>query len=387
MIEAALIVLIPSLLAYANGANDVSKGIATLVGSGVTSYRRAILWGTAWTALGAVAASVTAGAMMATFGSGLLAADVTPSFPAAIGALAGAALWVLIATRASLPVSTTHALVGSVIGAASTAYGASGVAWPALGNNVLAPLLLSPLAAFVLGRLATRALSGAGARTADCVCVAAHSAPVGMRIGEGSAALAATPGLEISVTSGDAATCRRAMPAALRVTGDHLHWLSSGAVSFARGLNDAPKIVALALATAVLGFPSGPSGPSGPSWLVSTPRLFVLVGAGIVLGSLVAGRRVTRVLAEDVTPMNHRDGLTANLVTASLVAAGAIYGLPMSTTHVSSGGIAGMGAERGSLDWAKVREIGAAWVVTLPAAALLGALSCALAGIVRFWIV
>ena len=103
MIESALVVLIPSVLAYANGANDVSKGVATLVGSGVTSYRRAILWGTACTALGAVAASVSAGAMMATFGSGLLAAGIAPSFPAAIGALAGAALWVLIATRASLP--------------------------------------------------------------------------------------------------------------------------------------------------------------------------------------------------------------------------------------------------------------------------------------------
>ncbi len=372
MIEAALVVLIPLLLAYANGANDVSKGIATLVGSGVTSYRRAILWGTAWTALGAAVASVTAGAMMATFGSGLLAADVTPSFPAAIGALGGAALWVLIATRASLPVSTTHALVGSVIGAAITAYGASGVAWPALSNKVVAPLVASPLAAFVLGRLATRTLSGAFAAnrgTADCVCLTAHVTPMMTRIGEGSAALAATPGFEVSVSSGDAAACR-AMPAALRVTGDQLHWLSSGAVSFARGLNDAPKIVALAMATA---------GLASSSWLLSTPRLFVIVGAGIVLGSLVAGRRVTRVLAEDVTPMSHRDGLAANLVTATLVTTGAIYGLPMSTTHVSSGGIVGMGAERGSADWVKVREIGAAWVVTLPAAALLGALSCALA--------
>jgi PiT family inorganic phosphate transporter len=165
------------------------------------------------------------------------------------------------------------------------------------------------------------------------------------------------------------------MPAALRVTGDHLHWLSSGAVSFARGLNDAPKIVGVALATELLA-------PS--SWIFSSNRLFVLVSAGIVLGSLVAGRRVTRVLAEDVTPMNRREGLAANLVTATLVAAGAVYGLPLSTTHVSSGGIVGMGAERGSLDWAKVREIAAAWVITLPAAALLGALSCALARALTF---
>ncbi len=370
MIEAGLIVLIPSLLAYANGANDVSKGIATLVGSGVTSYRRAIAWGTAWTALGAVAASVSAGAMMATFGGGLFAAGVTPSFPAAIGALAGAALWVLIATRASLPVSTTHALVGAVVGAAAIAYGVGGVSWHLLGGKVFIPLLVSPVAAFVLGRLASRALSGASGRPADCVCVTTHAALAITPVGEGAAALAAAPGFGVSVTSGDAAVCGRAMPAALRVTGDHLHWLSSGAVSFARGLNDAPKIVGLALATTLLA-------PS--SWTLSSRSLFLLVSAGIVLGSLVAGRRVTRVLAEDVTPMNHREGLAANLVTAALVAAGAVYGLPMSTTHVSSGGIVGMGAERGSLDWAKVREIGAAWVVTLPAAALLGGLCCALA--------
>lgn len=372
MIESALAVLIPSVLAYANGANDVSKGIATLVGSGVASYRRAILWGTACSALGALAASVGAGAMMATFGSGLLAADVVPSFPSAIAALAGAALWVLIATLGSLPVSTTHALVGSVVGAASVAYGVGGVSWHVLSGRVLIPLLVSPLAAFILGRFVSRALAGAssGGDAADCVCLDARSTPAVAWVGASSAALRTMPSLDVSLAAGDAASCQRAMPSALRLTSDHLHWLSSGAVSFARGLNDAPKIVGLAFATALL----------APSfWTLGSKSLFVLVSAGIVLGSLIAGRRVTRVLAEEVTPMNHREGLSTNLVTAVLVAAGAVYGLPMSTTHVSSGGIVGIGAERGSLDWAKVREIAAAWVVTLPAAALLGGLCCALA--------
>jgi PiT family inorganic phosphate transporter len=162
------------------------------------------------------------------------------------------------------------------------------------------------------------------------------------------------------------------MPEALRVTEDHLHWLSSGAVSFARGLNDAPKIVSLAIATALL---------ASSKASVDTTRLFVLVGAGMVLGSLMAGRRVTRVLAYDVTPMSRREGLAANLVAATLVTTGAVYGLPMSTTHVSSGGIAGVGAERGSIRWAKARDIGAAWVITLPAAALLGAAACGLASL------
>ena len=243
---------------------------------------------------------------------------------------------------------------------------------------MLIPLLVSPLAAFVLGRLASRALARAftgGGDAADCVCVGARSAPEVAWVGGDSAALRTMPGFDVSLAAGDAASCRRAMPAALRLTGDHLHWLSSGAVSFARGLNDAPKIVGLSLATALL----------APSfWTLGSKSLFVLVSAGIVLGSLAAGRRVTRVLAEDVTPMNHREGLAANLVTATLVGAGAVYGLPMSTTHVSSGGIVGMGAERGSLDWAKVRQIAAAWVVTLPAAALLGGLCCVLARVAAF---
>lgn len=88
--------------------------------------------------------------------------------------------------------------------------------------------------------------------------------------------------------------------------------------------------------------------------------------------SMAAGRRVTHVLAERVTAMNHREGFTANLVTAVLVTLGAVYGLPMSTTHVSSGGIFGAGAQRGSLNRKTLRDIVLAWAVTLPAAAVIG---------------
>jgi len=99
---------------------------------------------------------------------------------------------------------------------------------------------------------------------------------------------------------------------------------------------------------------------------------------GMVAGSLVAGRRVTRVLAEGITPMDNREGFAANLVTAALVTTGAIHGLPMSTTHVASGGIFGVGAQRGTLDRRSLRGIVLAWVVTLPAAGMLGAAGYAL---------
>jgi hypothetical protein len=92
-----------------------------------------------------------------------------------------------------------------------------------------------------------------------------------------------------------------------------------------------------------------------------------------------AGRRVTAVLAEKIIPMNHREGFVANLVTSLLVGPGAFLGLPMSTTHVSTGAIIGLGMQRGgAVDWKRVREMILAWVVTLPAGALFGVLAYAL---------
>ena len=372
MTEMLVIVGITTLLAWANGANDVSKGIATLVGSGVTSYRRAIVWGTVWTGAGAAVASLVAGAMLTTFGSGLWTDGVTLSLAAAVAALAGAGAWVLIATHTSLPVSTTHALVGGVVGAGVAAYGSAGVAWSALGGKVVLPLLLSPLVAVVLARLVARVIASGGADeegAADCVCLTVEQ-PAAIAVGAGSAAFLTGAAPSVSVVIGHAASCPAARPRTARLTANHLHWLSSGAVSFARGMNDAPKIVGLALAAAAIGVAS-------PA--VGLAPLFAFVTCGMIAGSVLAGRAVTRVLAEDVTPMNHREGLAANLVTAVLVTTGAVHGMPMSTTHVSSSGIAGIGSRRGTLNWTTVRGVGLAWVITLPAAGVLGAVAYAVA--------
>src|SRR3990170_4745969 len=96
-------------LAFANGAIDVSKGIATLVGSGVTDDRKAIAWGTAWTVLGGMLAVVFSTAMVATFSRGILpdtfGLEAPPALPIAV--LIGSMGWVLFASRAGLPVSTT----------------------------------------------------------------------------------------------------------------------------------------------------------------------------------------------------------------------------------------------------------------------------------------
>jgi PiT family inorganic phosphate transporter len=282
----------------------------------------------------------------------------------------------LIATRLALPVSTTHALVGSLVGAAVASYGMSGIGWSALGAKVAAPLVLSPLLSLLIALLfarGTRRLARAAPRTADCLCVESAVAQELVWTAPGTAGILRSAAPTLSIVSGDSATCRTTMPTAMRVTADGFHWLSSGAASFARGLNDAPKIVGLAIAAGAL---------TSTSVAHMRPAFFLLVTSGIVIGSLIAGLRVTRVLAEDVTPMSHSEGLAANLVTAMLVSVGAVHGLPMSTTHVSSGAIMGIGAERGSLNLPTARTIVAAWIVTLPAAALLGAVCYAAARMV-----
>lgn len=365
-LTAALVVLVSAAIAYANGANDVSKGIATLAGSGVTNLRKAVAWGAVCTGIGALLGALFAGALLATFGDGLLIDGVRRTLPAALAMLTGAAGAVALATRLGLPVSTTHAIVGALVGVVVPAYGVGAVRWAALGEKVALPLLLSPVLSFVLTRAILKGTTGrtGTAGRADCLCAGVPE----LALSGGSVAAAASE-TGLTVALGRAEACAAERPHALRLTLAHLHWVTSGATSLARGMNDAPKIVALSLGAWALGGSAAPA----------LPLLYGVVAAAMVAGSLLGGLRVSRVLAQEVTPMDDREGFSANLVTAALVATGAMHGLPMSTTHVAAGGIFGAGAHRGTLDRRALRDILLAWVVTLPAAALLGAGSYALA--------
>lgn len=220
-------IVVPVLmLAWANGANDVCKGVATLLGSGAASGRHALLWGTLWTVFGGLTAVFWGAALVSAFSNGFLTSGfpVTTAFIAS--ALTGAVAWVLLATRLGWPVSTTHALLGGIVGAALVVAGPHGLRGAAVANKALLPLLLSPLAAIVLcwcllclGRVVARRVPAW--RPGCCDRKAWLRDPF----------VCADEGSPSNLTSQRIWTM--------------LHWLSAGATSFARGLNDAPKIAAL----------------------------------------------------------------------------------------------------------------------------------------------
>jgi PiT family inorganic phosphate transporter len=361
------IALISAFVAYANGANDVSKGIATLAGSGISSYRRAILWGALWTTFGGLAAFGLSHALVTTFGKGILSAGVTPTLSAALATLIGEGLWVGTATRWGVPVSTTHAIVGSIAGVASIAYGPVGMSWTVLTGKIALPLLFSPVASLVIGAAILTTWNILSPSGANCLCAElVEQRPLLATTSLDLIASTPIPSIKVVTCSEGSSFTRSTGP--FFVTLDHLHWVTSAGTSFARRLNDAPKMVAIGLAAMTI------SGGVLPSSFLP----YVLVAGGMLVGSLQAGRRVTTVLAEKITPMNHREGFVANLVTSLLVGPGAFLGLPMSTTHVSTGAIIGIGIQKGgAVDWKRVREMAFAWVVTLPAGALLGVLAYA----------
>jgi len=138
---------------------------------------------------------------------------------------------------------------------------------------------------------------------------------------------------------------------------DYAHFLSAGMVSFARGLNDTPKIAALLLAVQVLDVNHG----------------LIAVGVAMAAGGMMSARRVAMTMGRKITSMNHGQGFAANLATGALVIGASRFGMPVSTTHVSVGALFGIGAATGQANLPVVRNLVLSWVLTLPCAAALAA--------------
>jgi PiT family inorganic phosphate transporter len=348
-----LLIVAALFIAFSNGANDNFKGFATVWGANALSYRQALLLATSATVAGSIASLILAQELVQHFSGKGLVPDIVASTPFFILSVAtGAAVTISLATKLGLPVSTTHALIGGLVGAGLAQNGGT-VHFDKLANTFMLPLIVSPIIAVIIGILAHRLFQMTPIEAdKDCACLVTHTQTL----------IPGTDGTLISQFSAPSIilasnTACKPIKAPIRVfisrSMDRLHILSAMTICFARGVNDTPKLTALLLAAHIL----------QPNTSIA------LIGLAMATGGLLFAKRVARTMSRRITKMNHTQGLTANLITASLVLVASKFGLPVSTTHVSVGSIAGVGAGAGTLDRNTLRNILLSWVGTLPLAA------------------
>lgn len=363
----ALLFLATCFLAFSNGANDNFKGVASLFGSKTTGYRTAISWATTTTFAGSIASIFLAQALLMKFsGKGLVPDAIVDSQQFLLAVAIAAALTVILATRFGFPISTTHALTGAIIGSGLFAVGDQ-VNFGALGKGFVLPLLLGPVLAIILGAVlyfifhATRL--GLGPTKEWCVCIGCEERVIAEPRPASIMNLHAVPAI-MTLSLDELENCRE------RYAGEFLgfssqqlmdaaHFLSAGVVSFARGLNDTPKIVAMLLFLKTVDIRWG----------------FFSIALAMAIGGLLNSRRIAETMSHKITAMNHGQGFSANLATGILVILASFFGLPVSTTHVSVGALFGIGLTTGQANPRVMTNIALSWIITLPCAALLAALA------------
>jgi len=313
------VVVLAVVFDYINGFHDTANAIATSVATRALHPRHAILMATAFNFIGAFAGTAVA----KTIGAGLVE-EATTTQAVVAAALIGAIAWDLVTWYLGLPSSSSHALIGGLLGATIIAAGTGSLKVSGLVNKVLFPMVTSPLIGFVGAFLLMLALYWIF-RNAK----------------------------------------RKPMARVFR----RLQVVSAGYMAFSHGSNDAQKtmgIVTLALFSAGV-IPD----VTVPVWVI------VLAASALSLGTAVGGWRIMRTMGHRVAHLEPVHGFVAETTSATILFATAQFGIPVSTTHVISSAIMGVGSSRGSrgVRWGVARNILIAWVVTIPAAAAVAALA------------
>lgn len=360
-------------LAYANGANDNFKGVATLFGSNTTNYTTAIAWATITTFAGSVCSIFLAKMLLKNFtGKGLVPDSVVIS-PEFVFALAiGAAATVLFATFIGYPISTTHSITGALVGSGLMA-SSVGVNLAKLGTAFFLPLVLSPFIALTLASILYAILhfvrAKLGITSQSIAFIRKETEAIPSIVQTSSLAANASTKLKIGITEGNEHATYSGSLLGFRFQKmvDIAHIISSGAVSFARGLNDTPKIVALLLGLQVMGVSSG----------------MIIVAVAIAIGGLLNAKKVAITMSRKISTFNDGQGLTALIVTSFLVIISSVLAFPVSTTHVSVGSITGIGLVNRTANKGMISSILLSWVLTLPMAAGISAMSYVVIGYLK----
>ena len=304
---------------FTNGFHDTANSIATSVSTGALSPRAAVVSAAILNVAGAFVSLEVA----ATVAKGIVVPDAI-TLDVVLAGLVGAITWNLITWYLGLPSSSSHALIGGILGSGIAASGIDAVQWGGLREKVLVPSLIAPFAGIV-------------------------------------AAMA----LMIAILW----VIRRRSPSRINRVFRRLQLVSGGFVAFTHGTNDAQKtmgIIALALIA------------SGHLSADADPPLWVIVSAALAMGAgtYAGGWRIIKTLGTRIAKLDPPQGFAAQTACASILWTTAHYGFPVSTTHTISGCVMGAGASRGfsAVRWGVAGSIVAAWVMTIPCAAAVGAL-------------
>ncbi|MDP8943542.1 MAG: inorganic phosphate transporter [Actinomycetota bacterium] len=320
--DVILVIVVATALAFdfTNGFHDTANAVATSISTRALPPRTAVTYSAALNFVGAFISLEVA----ATVAKGVVAPQaVTPTI--VFAGLVGAIAWNLLTWYYGLPSSSSHALIGGVVGATLAAVGTGAVLGDGLVGKVAVPAILAPILAFLV--------AGVAVVLAYRVVGRLRPGPVsrGFRLGQ--------------VVSG-------------------------GLFSLAHGTNDAQKtmgIITLALIA------NGSLSPDAgvPTWVV------VSAAAAIAAGTYSGGWRIIRTMGTRVIKMNSAQGFSAEGAGSAVILASSHFGFPLSTTHVISGGIIGAGAASrlSAVRWGVAGNIVMAWVLTLPASAAIGGLT------------
>ena len=348
-------------LAYSNGANDNFKGVATLFGSQTVNYKVAIWWATLTTFVGSICSIFFAEALLKNFsGKGLVPEAIANAGEFHLAVAFGAGLTVILATFTGFPISTTHGLTGALTGAGLIAIGTE-VNFNALGKSFFIPLLVSPLIAILLGVIAYSLMRYLrivlGIEKAWCICLGQTQKLVPITQPDSKNIFQSITTPDIAIDTQEQCTQRytgKFLGIGSQQLVDTCHFFSAGVVSFARGLNDTPKIVALLLTLQAISIKGG----------------MLAIGLGMAIGGLLNAKKVAMTMSEKITTLNQGQGLAANLMTGFLVIFASRLGMPVSTTHVSVSSIFGVGLVSKTAHINIFSQILSSWFLTLPLAAI-----------------
>ena len=402
--EAATIYIVLAALfglfmAWGIGANDVANAMATSVGSKALTIKQAILVAAVFEFLGAVLAG---GEVTSTIRKGIVDAELLSNTPellvyGMLAALLAAGTWLLVASHKGWPVSTTHSIVGAIVGFAAVGIGIDAVHWEKVGTIVMS-WVVSPITAGFIAFLIYLSVQWLILRREDPLARAKRFVPVyiflaaftitlvtilkglkhvGLKMSLGDAYLAAIV-IAVVIAAIGAVAIQRIKPDPKVEKKEHFYTVervfgvlmvvTACSMAFAHGSNDVANAIGpLAAVVSVASTGTVAAKASLPLWVL------MLGGAGIVVGLATFGIRVISTVGKKITQLTPSRGFAAELAAATTIVIASGTGMPISTTHTLVGAVLGVGLARGieAIDLRVVARIFVSWVITIPAGAFL----------------